>query len=201
MSEETLWLWLDRYGILLGDLLMTLTMLAAMAGFIRRNDLRRWLRRNHFGQVGTDLPPEQHYDALLIPISKPDVPNWLIDRLHPTRLVLFATPQSGEAARQVAEHARSKGIKDIAQITLDSADDTAAFRARAAQHIRHLMESGTRDIAVDTTGGKVPMSLGLFMAAEEAGLSSLYVSSEFDPQLKRPRLDSARIITLSQSAS
>jgi len=50
---------------------------------------------------------------------------------------------------------------------------------------------------VDVTGGKLPMSLGAFMAAEESGADTLYVASEFDPQLKRPDMRTARIRRIS----
>jgi hypothetical protein len=40
-----------------------------------------------------------------------------------------------------------------------------------------MRAEGVRNVAVDVTGGKVPMSLGAFMAAEEAALDSLYVTT------------------------
>ncbi|RMD85019.1 MAG: TIGR02710 family CRISPR-associated protein, partial [Candidatus Dadabacteria bacterium] len=51
--------------------------------------------------------------------------------------------------------------------------------------------------AVDVTGGKVPMSLGAFMAAEEAGTPSIYVTAEYDARLQRPRAETARVVRLS----
>jgi CRISPR-associated protein (Cas_Cas02710). len=84
----------------------------------------------------------------------------------------------------------------IAHHVLPNADDAAAFRARAAECMRALRQAGATRVAVDTTGGKVPMSLGLFMAAEETGATTLYVSAEFDPALKAIRPGSQRLVAV-----
>jgi hypothetical protein len=60
-----------------------------------------------------------------------------------------------------------------------------------------LQKNGCKNIAVDITGGKVTMSLGAFMAAEEAGVQTIYISTEFDVALKAPRMDTAKIISIS----
>jgi hypothetical protein len=39
---------------------------------------------------------------------------------------------------------------------------------------------GVKQIAVDITGGKTPMSIGMFLAAEEEKIDSLYVSAKYD---------------------
>ena len=47
-----------------------------------------------------------------------------------------------------------------------------------------MRDAEAKEIAVDVTGGKTPMSLGAFMAAEEFAVQTIYITSEFDPSLK-----------------
>jgi hypothetical protein len=198
--SDAVWLDVDRFATVLGIVTGLLSLFAAGWAWWKKNDLKRWWRRNSFGRVGqvvdTSADASQQFDALLLPISKPDVPCWLIDTLRPVRIALIATPQSQAAAQQVEAYARAANVGIAASLTLPDANDTAAFREHAARLIRQLREAGAVRIAVDSTGGKVPMSLGLFMAAEEAGVTTIYVSTHFDAPLKRPRLESARLITL-----
>lgn len=57
---------------------------------------------------------------------------------------------------------------------------------------------GCANIAVNVTGGNVLMSLGAFMAAEEAGKDSLYISADFELRLKKPDMRTARITVMSR---
>lgn len=199
--SETFWLLIDRFATLLGIVTGLFSLAAAIWAWIERNDLKRWFRRNTFGQINRPLDTTAaRFDALVIPVSHPELPCWLIDTLHPARIALLSTVQSRDAAAKVEAHAREHHIEIATHITLPDANDAAAFRARAVEIIRQLRQSGAARIAVDTTGGKVPMSLGLFMAAEETGATTLYVSSDFDPALKRPRPGSQRLVAVTTPA-
>lgn len=195
MSEAT-WLLIDRFATILGIITGLLSLSAVVWAWWKKNDIKRWWRRNSFGRVGQEADASPQFDALLIPVSRPEIPCWLIDTQRPQRIALIATPQSKAASQQIETHARAANVEITASLTLPDADDTAAFRDQASLLIQQLREAGSRHIAVDSTGGKVPMSLGLFMAAEEAGVTTIYVSAEFDPALKRPLLESARLLTL-----
>lgn len=199
MDWEIVWLWLDRYGILVGDFVMTLTLLAGVAGFFKRNDLKRWFRRNSFGRVSQAVDATR-FDALVLPVSRADLPRWLIDTVKPVRVALLASAQSAPVAEDIAAHARKTGVDVLAVHVLPDADDAAAFRTQAADCVRQLRQAGATRIAVDTTGGKVPMSQGLFMAAEETGATTLYVSADFDPALKTLRPGSQRLVAVTTPA-
>jgi hypothetical protein len=63
------------------------------------------------------------------------------------------------------------------------ADDFSQVREAAVSLLREIMRvwNITRgDIVIDLTGGKVPMSIGAFRAAEEVGIDTQYVTSEYD---------------------
>lgn len=89
---STTWECLDRYGIIVGDLLMTVTILGALVAFLRRDSIRRWWVRNRFPEVGGELGGLQgQLDALVLIVSKPDVPRWLLPQLRPARVAFVAS--------------------------------------------------------------------------------------------------------------
>jgi hypothetical protein len=69
---------------------------------------------------------------------------------------------------------------------------TAHVLTRVKQH-------STGVIAVDVTGGKTPMSIGAFMAAEENAADTVYATAEYDASGK-PVTSSIRLIPISQPA-
>lgn len=194
--SDAIWLLLDRIGTVIGLMTGVASVAAAAWAWVERNDLKRWLRRNTFGQVSLPLPEGSRFDALVVPVSKADTPCWLIDTLRPAQIVLIASAQSREAAETIQAHAKLTATTVAALHVLPDADDAAAFRAQATASILALRRSGASRVAVDVTGGKVPMSLGLFMAAEEAGATTLYVSADFDPGLKSLRKGSQRLVAV-----
>lgn len=92
------------------------------------------------------------------------------------------------------------GLRVCGQIKIDDVDDPAPTRRAVMQLIGNLRAAGAVLIAVDLTGGKTPMSLGAFMAAEECGVQTFYVATDFDAALNQPRLPSARIVRVSRPA-
>jgi hypothetical protein len=50
--DDGIWLLLDQMGILLGNFALLVALGGAVAGFVRREDLRAWLTRNHFPRIG-----------------------------------------------------------------------------------------------------------------------------------------------------
>ena len=68
---------------------------------------------------------------------------------------------------------------------LSSADEVEEARERAKKYIRKYVIKGIKpyEIFTDTTGDKLPMSIGLFQAAEQTGVSSMYVMATRDSGL------------------
>lgn len=81
---------------------------------------------------------------------------------------------------------------------MENPDDPAEARERAQALLHRMRAAGAPRCAVDITGGKTPMSLGAFMAAVEAGVSTLYLASRYDDRLQRPDPHSARIHCISR---
>lgn len=192
------WLWLDQFGILAGDLMICLSLAGVVWAWLRRDAIRRWFVTNRFPVVGEEAADEGRWDAILFTISRPEVPVWVLRQQRPGAIALLATEESRPPALAVKEQAAELGIVVVGPEYIGDPDDPAESRERAARLIERLRALGHDRIAVDVTGGKTPMSLGAFMAAEEAGCVSLYVSTQYDPDLKKPHLPSARLRCISR---
>ncbi len=197
MSEET-WLLLDRLGILAGNLTFLFALGGGLWGFFKRESIRRWFALNRFPNVGAELSGERQWDALAFTVSHKELPLWVIEACRPAHVGLIASELSQAAAQEIASAARQRGIQVQGPVYLENPDDPAEALAKTRLILSRLREAGAESIAVDITGGKTPMSLGAFMAAEEMGVSSLYVASRYDAALMKPDMRSAKIHCISK---
>lgn len=191
-TEDT-WLLLDHIGILLGNILMLGSIIGGTIGIIKRNDLRLWLSRNQFPSIGGDLN-HTRWQGLVFTVSRDDVPQWVIQQVRPRAIGLLTTTTSQDKGTQIQQTAEAQGIIVLKE-NLNNPDDPAECKRKTAQLIQDLHERQYATVAVDITGGKLPMSLGAFMAAEENGCATLYVSCAY-PQGKLDQ-HSARLIAIS----
>ncbi len=196
MSDE-LWTLLDRYGILLGDLLMTVSLLAAVYGIIKRNALRSWLGRNRFPSIGGN-PEHTHWQGIVFTVSRAEVPLWVIHQVQPDRIGLLITQTSQEQSAIIRQAAEQQGITVYIEI-LNDPDDPAEANRKTKELLQTLRQNGISELAVDITGGKTPMSLGAFMAAEELGSDSIYVTSHYKDG--KPDMNTAHIKAISQATT
>ncbi len=197
MSEDT-WTFLDHYGIILGDVLMTASVLAAVYGIIKRNALRNWLGRNRFPSIGGN-PEHTHWQGIVFTISRAEVPLWVIRQVQPDRIGLLITQTSHEQSAIIRQAAEQQGITVYIEI-LNDPDDPAEAKRKTKELLHALHQGGHyHELAVDITGGKTPMSLGAFMAAEELGSDSIYVTSHYKDS--KPDMNTAHIKAISQASS
>ena len=193
--DEQTWLILDQIGIVLGDGLMVASLVAAAIGFFKREELRRWLRRNTFPEVGgEDIPKDR--DSLIFTFSRDELPRWVVGQLRPKWVGLVPSHETRESAERLAKNLEANGIRTRLH-TVDDPDDPGLTQIAVRELIHKARTEGFENSAVDITGGKVPMSLGAFMAAEEAGVPSFYVTSQYDRETRRIRPGSQRIINVS----
>jgi len=196
MSDE-LWTLLDRYGILLGDLLMTVSLLAAVYGIIKRNALRSWLARNRFPSIGGN-PEHTHWQGIVFTVSRAEVPLWVIHQVQPDRIGLLITQTSQEQSAIIRQAAEQQGITVYIEI-LNDPDDPAEANRKTKELLQTLRQNGISELAVDITGGKTPMSLGAFMAAEELSSDSIYVTSHYKDG--KPDMNTAHNKAISQATT
>lgn len=197
-SDQT-WLYLDHYGILLADIFTTLTVAMLIVGWLKRDRLRRWLTRNRFPVVGGEEPAERNWDGIVFTVSRSETPTWVIEQCRPAQVGLVVTRQSRDTADRIAARAGELGARVYGPLEISSPDDPAASRFAVGELLRRMAgQQPDAVLAVDLTGGKVPMSLGAFMAAEERLVETIYVSSDYTPGLKGPDMRTARIVRVSE---
>ena len=195
--DESTWLWLDRYGIIVGDLLMTFTFLATIYGFICRNKLRNWFKRNQFPSIGGQLE-HSHWQGIIFTVSRKEVPLWVIKQINPMAIGLLSSESSRNAAQDIRVFAQQMGTLIIEEEVINDPDDPAEVNRKAKKIMHELKDKGLDEMAMDITGGKTPMSLGAFMAAEEMGVDSIYVTTEYKDN--KPDITTAKIKAISQVA-
>ena len=195
LSDQT-WLYIDQIGILLGLVTGAIALTAFVYGVANYQNLRRLLTRNRFPNVGGEVVDRERWAGLVFTFSKVDTPRWVVGQCQPKAVGLVVSAQSHAAARDLQDEWRRQGIDTHIQEITD-ADDPADARAATAQLLAWLARRGLNPLAVDLTGGKVPMSLGAFMAAEEHAAATVYVSTDYDPKLNKPDLRTAKILRVS----
>lgn len=177
---EQWWLYLDQFGILLGDITLAIAIPGSIIAFSKRDAIRRWLWRNRFPKVGELDGVQKDWDGLLFTVSNPILPEWVLSCVEPKTIALLATSHSLEAAQTVKAYAGERGIRVLPITLLSDPDDPDEARRRCKELLDALRAAGSQRPAVDITGGKTPMSVGAFMAAEERGVTSIYVTSPVD---------------------
>lgn len=167
--------------------------------FLNRRRIHLWFKTNKFPSVNSSME-EEKYDGIIFTVSRPEVPTWVIESYKPKFVGLVETEQSKTTSDKIMENTKNLNLKTnfLSPQRLSNADDPGESKHAVEVLIKKLQKQGCKNIAVDITGGKVPMSLGAFMAAEEAGIPTLYVTVEFDVALKTQRMDTAKIISISK---
>ena len=198
---ESTWLWLDQFGILLGDITLVVGVPSAIWAFFHRDAIRRWLALDRFPLSGREADDNAQWDALVFTVSRPELPEWVVKQRKPRAVALLATDQSWEQAKSLANFASARGVALLGPKKLDDPDDPAEARAETERLIERLHEKGYEKIGVDVTGGKTPMSIGAFLAAREMGCDTLYVTSEFNQKLKKPMTHTAKLRCITHAKS
>jgi len=187
-SNSTLRAW-DNAGIVLGYLVTCLSVGAAVTAYFSRQAIQRWLHRmlslRRFEGLGTDFDPlREKVEAIVIPVSRRQQPEWIMRHLRPKHVAFLFTEQSKDVTRELLSIASElaievvNGAKDInSGVGLTTPDDPLKSKEAGKVLIERILQLGidSRRVFVDTTGGRVPMSIGLFQAAEEMGVSTIYI--------------------------
>jgi len=196
---------LDAAGVILGYIVATISLAIGIVAYLKRKDLskifRKWFRRGQFENVGTPFEvSEEIVTAVIIPVSRQEQPEWILRHLKPKYVSLIYSEMSKEIAMNLIEQfskspfnvkffPEKSEIKDEMFLISnpDKADET---RVIVKHYIERYLEKGiaSDQIFVDTTGGKVPWSIGAFQAAEEENVSSIYIIGTIDGWIKDPKI-------------
>lgn len=171
-------------------ILGSLELAVVIYGIYKHRAIRDWLARiRHsnieFPDTGKKFEvPKEKVVGAVIPVSRPEQPEWIIQHLKPKKIGLLYTDMSKDHAAKLVQKYQGEYsfILDETEIHSEKymvrdPDDPAEAKKVTREYIGLFKKEGiSRDqIFVDTTGGKVPMSIGSFQAAEEEGVSSIYV--------------------------
>ncbi|MGH9895486.1 MAG: hypothetical protein ACREA0_26585 [bacterium] len=198
-SAQT-WLILDQVGILCAAITVVLSWTGLVLAWLKKDSIRRWLTSNRFPTVGGFPHDVNPWQALIFTVSREEVPTWVMKTIRPSMVGLVASQESKKVSETLDEFARQLSVQSVETVVLDDPDDPAGARMRTRYLIELMRAHGAVSIAVDVTGGKTPTSLGAFMAAEEAEVDTIYVTSRFDDQLRKPDMSTAQIVCISRPA-
>lgn len=192
--SDTFFQALDQVATLLG-LAMGLTWFAGLLlAYFKPDSLRRWFSRNRFPSIGGR--PDLDWQGLVFTVSRADVPEWVIAQVNPQHIGLLVSDAMQNVGETIRNYAAQRGIQvDI--LSIHDPNNPAEVKQHTKQLLTTLQEHGLQHLAVDITGGKVPMSVGAFMAAEEMGCDSIYVATDYING--KPDMSSANLIAISQN--
>jgi len=181
---------LDRAGILLGLILAGLAAAGGLLAIVQKTRLTTYLqnlaRRREYANVRAATEGlRTEFEAVVLPVSNREVPEWILTHLRPRIAALLYTEQSEATAlgllRQFGDQVdfivTATDIEQVRGFRLENPNEVEESRKLVRFYLEEIQKRGIepRKIVVDTTGGKVPMSLGAFQAAEQVGAASMYV--------------------------
>lgn len=139
-------------------------------------------RRNRFFDAENEKIVA-HTDALvLLAGTNVGLTKELVTKLKPKIVAIIGTGQTDLLAAKATLDA---GIEVEEMLVVSSPNSATETKRRAEAVIARLKSRfGSARVVCDITGTTKPMTIGLFMAAEEAGVPSVYCSSERDAKGK-----------------
>lgn len=185
---------MHHVGIVSEYIKTAIELTALIVAILKWREIWNWIlkkfRRVEFLHTGDDFPVSgEKVHGIVIPVSRIEQPEWIIRHLKPGHVSLLYTSwhQSRDAAielirkfsSQVSFNLTEDDIKNNNDAIID-AEDPLITKGLTHRAIRRMLEDDLQpeNIFVDTMGGRVPMSIGAFQAAEEAGVSSIYIAGK-----------------------
>ncbi|AVP97115.1 hypothetical protein C7S18_07880 [Ahniella affigens] len=195
------WLLMDRVSTLLGLLTTVLAITGLVVGLFRGGWLWRFIRRTNSFIDAESEEITANASAVIMNYNPKNMElvRTAVSMLKPEVLVLLGTSRDElhDACRTLA----GENLDVIAMPALENVHSSSEARQRARHGIQQLRERfQPRAIVCDVTGGTKPMTLGLFMAAEEEGIATVYLATERDPAGK-PIKSTARLSYVSKARS
>lgn len=197
IGTEQQWRYIGQVADSLGAFLGILTILIAVVGLIKRKQISRYFKRVSFSDVGEPIHESQQFDAVVFTVSREELPKKVIDLTRPKIISLIATAESKPVAEILKKYAEEKGIEVQEIFEIADKDNPAYAKSAVKRALNLFSNTQLNNIAVDVTGGTTPMSIGAFMAAQQFGVTTIYVKADYDQALKRVKQESAKIVCIS----
>lgn len=169
--QSTPWIWIGNAADLL-----TITQFVLLAGIAVWGWRHRFRLLLRYRGVGDSADGRRRFRCVVFLVSRAEQAFWIMDHHDLDSIGLIYTDFSQAAADRVISQAQRRGILVRAQRLLEDPDDPALVRELTREVLLQIgAESRPRGLAVEVTGGKIPMSLGAFMAASELGVEVVYI--------------------------
>jgi hypothetical protein len=173
-SDDEAWLdWFDHSGTLLG----WISLMSAWAFGIRYWMLLKEINNNSF-DVGESEPAKNAFDASLILASRNCQPEWHLRHIKPKRVEFLWTPMLTSEVDYLLDHfpkiecieSREKSL------TNEQTYEIKQIKQKCKSLLQHLIIDYPKErICVDLTAGTSIMTIAAFQAAEEMGITSIYL--------------------------
>jgi len=194
--------WLDNGSMALGAASLIVAWPLVMLAWVRRYDTNR-----RFQQTEKNLEYiRKSFDASLIIGVRPNnvLPEWHLCWIRPTTVAFLVSKDTWENTYNLIQGHEDQDVSwDFPQDEdhPDMVKDPYDIK-EATEHclilIRRMLNKGisAERICVDIVGGTKPMSIGAFMAAEELGVTSIYLSGKGGKQLTAADLDDEKAVEI-----
>jgi len=200
ISDAT-WITIDRFGVVLGIVTGIMALVASIWAVWKRAEIRHWFTHNHFNDVGDEVRgADTRGCGLVMLVSSASLVDTALKAYEPAVLALVASRETEKMARQVATGLEGRNVELLSLTVLEDPDDAEEAQDKISLAIAGFVERGLA-VLVDVTGGKKPMSLGAFIAAEEAGQATGYISSKHAAPAAsstRRKVGSERVVFISR---
>lgn len=199
------WLVFDRFATLTG---FTATVLMAFGLMVAwSNGWLASLQRSAYRFRGMDQETvATEIDSLLVLVGiardgSLNPTEISVDLCKPKRVAAIYTPDSADEFRRLRGIWTARGIRMVEHREIAGADDFVGARRAAAELLAALtrQSGGARPgVGADITGTTKPIGIGAFVAAEEAGIASVYLLSSRDTRSGAPLSGTQRLVFLSR---
>jgi hypothetical protein len=199
--SENSWLVLDRISMLLGYVcslmfLYGLVDLARPAGWLRRT----FARRLPFAHPETEQIRASTRGFVLC-AHNAALCKTLLDKIDPTQVALVYADELELEKIKTMIRARANPIAIVHESRTHSAEIAGVSKRAALLAVDALLNKlDAQEIAVDITVGSKPITVGLFMAAEERGVASVYLASDWTDGVRSTDTNKQRLVYVSKGA-
>lgn len=185
---STAWQWLQN-----AEAIFTFAIL--ISGWVAWSRIKTFISLRQYRSVGDFVDSRRGFRGMVFLISRPDQALWIMGHHNVGAIGIVYTEQSKESAETVRKYAVAQKIHVSAQNQLNDPESVMeCLRIVRSQLNGFGDDADPSGLAVDVTGGKTPMSLGAFMAANEFHVEAVYLSHHVEGKTTIPD----RLITMSR---
>ncbi len=173
-SDDEAWLdWFDHSGTLLGWFSLMSGWAFAIMYWIQIKEIN-----NNSFKIGKSEPASNAFDASLILASRNCQSEWHLRHIKPKRVEFIWTPMLTSQVDYLLDHFRQIECVESREKSLNHEQtyEIKEIKQKCKSLLQHLIIDYPKEkICVDLTAGTSIMTIAAFQAAEEMGITSIYL--------------------------